>query len=307
MSRASIDYAAVRDQACFEMLLSRYGLEPHGQGTDRMIRCPFHDDRSPSCSINLEKKVFHCFACGETGTILDFVARMESCSLPEAVQRLGEQGALSGSVTAPAGRARVRSEGCYPNQPLTFNLPLDPHHPYLTERGICQASVEKFGLGYCDSGIMKRRICIPLHDEGGRLIAYAGRWPGLNPPKGQPRYKFPRGFRKRLVLFNYHRIFEAKHLVIVEGFWSVFALDALGIAAVALMGCGLSKEQETLVQRSLADHVTLLLDGDEAGRGATPDILSRLARYHFVHAPDLPDGADPDTMDTETLVKMIRN
>lgn len=307
MSRPRYDYAAIRDQANFETILANYGLEMRGLGAERMIFCPFHDDGSPSCSVNLEKKIFHCFACGEKGTILDFVAGMEKCTIAEAAQFLVERGNSSGQFAAPAGKAKGpgRSESPSPNEPLEFELPLDPHHPYLKERGVSQATVSRFGLGYYDRGTMKGRICIPIHDEAGRLVAYAGRWPGSNPPAAQPRYRFPRGLRKRLVLFNYHRVAEAGHLVVVEGFWSVFRLDALGIAAVALMGCTLSEEQEQIIQCSPVDHVTLLLDGDEAGRVAIAEILPRLARHVFVHASVLPDGAEPDTMDEDTLMAAI--
>jgi DNA primase len=307
MNRKSPDYAAIRDQVRFETILTSYGLEMRGQGAERMIRCPFHDDGSPSCSVNLEKRVFHCFACNEAGTILDFVAGMESCSIAEAASLLAERGMLSASLLEPAGAERPPSGEAGRNEPLGFDLPLDPHHPYLRERGLSPDLISRFGLGYCAGGIMKGRISIPIHDEGGRLVAYAGRWPGPTPPEKQPRYRFPRGFRKSLVLFNFHRVCQAKHLVIVEGFWSVFRLDALGIAAVALMGCKLSREQECLIRRSQADHVTLLLDGDRAGREGSREILPRLARHAHVRVPDLPEGAEPDTMDLATLVAMLQN
>jgi DNA primase len=308
MTRTPIDYASIRERACFETILSRYGLKPNGFGEERMIRCPFHDDRTPSCSVNLGKKLFHCFACGETGTILDFVARMESCSVAEAARLLDKQVVSSAITSTCSEKPREpveESRGSTPNKPLSFDLTLDPNHPYLADRGLTPATIDKFGLGYCDSGIMKGRVAIPIHDDEGRLIAYAGRWPGTSPPEGQNRYRFPRGFRKRSVLFNYHRASSAKHLVIVEGFWSVFRLDALGISAVALMGCALSEAQENLIRRSLSDRVTLLLDGDAAGRAATLQIVPRLARHVFVRAPDLPGGAQPDTMDETALIAML--
>ncbi len=305
MTTTHPDFGAIRSQARFETVLANYGLKTRGQGAERMILCPFHDDRSPSCSINLVHKVFHCFACGAKGTILDFVARMESCPIVDAARLLAGWCHLSDALPASAGTQWIRSERVPCNEPLKFVLDLDPHHPYLAERGVSQATISRFGLGYCDRGVMKGRICIPIHDDHGRLVAYAGRWPG-SPPPGEPRYRFPRGFRKRLVLFNYHRVSNATHLVIVEGVWSVFRLDALGIAAVALMGCTLSREQEAIIRRSIADRITLLLDGDVAGRKATADILPRLARDCFVRAPDLPEGAEPDTMDEAALLAVIQ-
>ena len=306
MTKMHPDFGAIRDQARFETVLANYGLETRGQGVERMIRCPFHDDRSPSCSINLDKKVFHCFACGGKGTILDFVARMEYCSIADAARLLAGWCNLSGASPASAGSLRIRPESVPGNEPLKFVLNLDPGHPYLTGRGVSEATVSRFGLGSCNRGVMQGRICIPIRDERGRLVAYAGRWPGINPPSGEPRYKFPRGFRKRFVLFNYYRVMTASHLVIVEGFWSVFRLDALGIAAVALMGCTLSREQEAIIRGSLVDRITLLLDGDDAGREATTEIALRLARHRFVHIPDLPEGAEPDTMSEDLLMAAIR-
>ena len=46
-----------------------------GEGT---CCCPFHDDRNPSCSINIEKGVFFCHACGEKGTLRKLFERFGS-------------------------------------------------------------------------------------------------------------------------------------------------------------------------------------------------------------------------------------
>ena len=305
MTDKPIDYGAIREQARFETVLAIYGLETRGHGAERMTWCPFHDDKSPSCSINLEKKVFHCFACGEKGTILDFVAKMEQCSIRESARLVAEWCNFSGESPAPRRVARALSDQPAENEPLGFELRLDPHHPYLSERGVSSDTITRFGPGFCNRGIMKGRVCIPVHDVDGRLVGYAGRWPGSASALDEPRYKFPPGFKKRLVLFNFHRVREAEHMVVVEGYWSVFRLDALDIAAVALMGRTLSREQEELIRRSRAERITLLLDGDEPGRIATTEILLRLARHQFVHAPVLPEGAEPDTMDEETLMAAI--
>ena len=73
-----LDFDAIKARAEFRAVLSHYGLTPGGGGQFK-ICCPFHDDREPSCSINLEQKVFHCFGagCGVEGNVLDFVHRME--------------------------------------------------------------------------------------------------------------------------------------------------------------------------------------------------------------------------------------
>lgn len=300
----SPDFDAVRAQASFETVLARYGLEARGSGVESMIHCPFHDDRTPSCSVNLDRKVFHCFACGAGGSILDFVARMESVPLVEAARLIAAWSDLCDLTANPPHKKRERTEKHPANPPLDFALTLDPEHPYLASRGLSRETVDRFGLGFCDRGVMKGRICIPIHDAQGRLVAYAGRWPG-SPPPDEPRYRFPRGFRKSLVLFNYHRVADATHLVIVEGVWSVFRLDVLGVAAVALMGCSLSGMQEALIKGLSLEQITLLLDGDPAGYASTEVLSRRLDHGPPVHVPSVPKDAQPDSVDEKELTQFI--
>jgi len=64
---------------------------------------------------------------------------------------------------------------------------------------------------------MQGRIAIPIHDDQGRLVAYCGRALGAD----APRYRFPGGFQKGQVLFNYHRArATSEHqVIVVEGFF----------------------------------------------------------------------------------------
>lgn len=177
-----------------------------------------------------------------------------------------------------------------PNQPLTFTFRhLDPAHPYLAEQGLTEETIAMFGLGYhAGRGIMHGRIVIPIHDEQGQLIAYAGRWPGNDPPEGEPKYKFPPNFRKSLVLFNLQRAREhaGEGLIVVEGFFSgVFTLWQQGRKnVVAAMGSVLSETQERLIVQTVGQRgrVLLIFDDDEAGRKGVADAAARLAPQVFV-------------------------
>jgi len=71
-------------------------------------------------------------------------------------------------------------------------------------------------------GLLRGRIVIPIHNASGELIAYAG--PAID---GQePKYRFPAGFRKSLVLFNLHRAIatNGKTMIAVEGFFDTIAV-----------------------------------------------------------------------------------
>ena len=52
------------------------------------------------------------------------------------------------------------------------------------------------------------RVVIPIHNEAGRLIGYAGRYPGEDVPDEEPKYLLPPNLKKSKVLFNFHRALE---------------------------------------------------------------------------------------------------
>ena len=101
---------------------------------------------------------------------------------------------------------------------------------------------------------MAGHVVIPIHNVDGKIVAYAGRWPG-DPPDETPKYKLPAGFRKSVELFNLHRAIEEpddQPLIIVEGFFDCMKLVQNGYdRTVALMGSTLSPVQEEL---SAATH-----------------------------------------------------
>ena len=152
---------------------------------------------------------------------------------------------------------------------------------------------------------MKGRVVVPIHDAKGELLAYAGRV--LDDT--QPRYRFPAGFRKSLVLFNLHRALANKDggcVVVVEGFFDCLKVHQAGVwSVVALMGCTMSTAQEKLLAAHFR-HVVLFLDGDDAGKSANSEIAARLAHHLFVRVVDTPFGAQPDEMPPEQVRALLK-
>lgn len=331
MPQQYIDFAYVKEHASFEPVLAHYSLKLVGKGTQRSVLCPFHRERSPSCKIELERKIFHCFGCGEKGNLLEFVAKLEAADLRTAAEKTaaicgidlapprqnerkqtGSRGRTKAPSKTSSRRTRrapaPRAEPVVPeapiNPPLTFTLKLDPEHPYLKARGLSAGQIEEFGLGYCSRGLMAGRICVPIHDTAGALVAYAGRWAEAEPPEDVERYLLPPKFEKSRVLFNLHRLEDVRHVVLVEGYWSVFRLHALGIPVASLMGWSIGEAQIALLRERGTEFVTALLDGDEAGARARERIVPDLASSFFVRAPILPDGEKPDTL-AEPLLREL--
>jgi DNA primase len=230
---------------------------------------------------------------------------MEKCSVRNAAVKLQEWFSID-STAVPAETKRSneekRGEGTQPeNKPLAFELKgIDLAHPYLTERGLTKQTAETFGVGlFSGRGSMSGRVVIPIHNERGELLAYAGR----SVDGSEPRYKLPAGFHKSHVLFNLHRVSGAD-VIVVEGFFDCMKVWQSGhTSVVALMGSALSERQDRLLGRF--KHVTLFLDGDDAGRNASEEIATRLVRRAHVRIVEPPDGKQPDQLDQEQLRALL--
>lgn len=87
------------------MIMENEGIKLHRSGNNLRFCCPFHDDTTPSVSLrNNGKWRFHCFGCGESGDVVDFIQKLHRCDFKAACQFLGiESGPLS-----RAQRARIR-------------------------------------------------------------------------------------------------------------------------------------------------------------------------------------------------------
>jgi DNA primase len=287
-----------------QMTLNRYGVNwLRKSGEELRGRCPIHQgEGTDTFHVSLSKNAFHCFSCKARGNVLDFVAAMERCSVRDAALKLAEWFSIQpqdGDVKVEKPKVVGESET---NRPLTFQLKgVDHEHEYLKARGITKETAETFGVGFFPGkGSMSRRVVIPIHSERGELIAYAGR--AID--GSEPKYKFPAGFHKSQVLFNLHRV-TAQEVIIVEGFFDCMKVwQALHPFVLALMGSSLSEQQENLLLKQFK-KVTLMLDGDKAGREAAEEIAERLMHKLYVRIVDLLDGAQPDQFDQEGIERAL--
>ena len=243
-----------------------------------------------------------------------FVAAMEQCSIREAALRLQQwfgvpepmAWRVAGARSAPAsiGKGELVREKERGNPPLSFVLTgVDHLHSYLWQRGIDQATAIGFGVGfYTGPGLMCGRIVIPIRNERGEIVAYAGR-----APDGQmPKYKLPAGFRKALELFNLHRAAATgcHAVVVVEGYFDCLRVHQAGFpCVVGLMGSSVSPEQKRMLAQRF-ERVVLMLDGDVAGRTASQVIRADLAKSCRVVEVNVPDGAQPDQLPL-TVIKSL--
>lgn len=322
-----VDFAEIRRRVSLEDVMYRfYALEGLTRKGNKVAGpCPVHGGDSPRAfNADLDKNVWFCFSkCKSGGNQIDFVARKERSSVRDAALQLkafflngsepAMQPAPSPSRANGNGHRHPRSgdEGHsnalaaeIGNPPIDVKLHLAADHPHLlSDRGLHPATIEHFGVGYCSRGIMRGTIAIPIHDEQGQLVAYAGRRLKPQAIRENGKYVLPKKFRKQLVLYNFHRAVPHaadEGLILVEGFFSVMSLHQMGLGnVVASMGCDLSDAQANLLAQ--ASEVVVLFDGNEAGRLGAKEVQRRLEGRARVRVVTLPHGLEPEDLSPEQL------
>jgi DNA primase len=314
-----VDFKQLKADVAIEEVLAHYSVHLRRIGaTELRGRCPLPTHTSSrsrdSFAVSIPRNVWSCrsLSCMQArggrpgGNILDLVAFMEGCSIRDAALRLQDwSGAAPGRFIVP--RTSRPDPVASENPPLSFALQyIDATHPYLTSRGVTRESIRTFGIGlYTGKGLLRGRIVIPIHNAAGELVAYAGR-----AIDGQePKYRFPAGFRKSLVLFNLHRAKAAKAstVVVVEGFFDAIAVHQAGYpAVVALMGSALSHPQADLLCTHF-DRVLLMLDGDAAGRQGTAASANLLLTRIAVAIIALEHGTQPDQLGSTEIMRLVIN
>ncbi len=158
--------------------LIKKGREYHGL-------CPFHNEKTPSFTVNEDKGFYHCFGCGEHGSVFDFVMKTNNMSFPESVEQLANEVGLEIPVETPEERQRqMRAKNLFEVvEAATAHYEKLLYMPegkdalnYLFNRGVNEESIKQFRIGFsANSSSLKRAlvregISDQLMTEAGLLI-----------------------------------------------------------------------------------------------------------------------------------------
>jgi DNA primase len=187
--------------------------------------CPFHNEKSPSFYVYEDG--FHCFGCGAHGDAISFLMQTAGASFPEAVEQLAGEAGLEVPKASPraveAERQRLDLHEVLEAAQAVFARRLrEPGGAaglaYLRGRGLTDATIERFGLGWSgdgrgaltaelgragiepdrmlEAGLLRPaedggparelywgRVTFPIRDRRGRLVSFGGRTLGDAKPK----------------------------------------------------------------------------------------------------------------------------
>jgi DNA primase len=312
-----VDFKSIKGKVSMETVLSHYDVRLRRVGADQFRgKCPLPAHSSTksndSFSVSFTRNVWSCQSASciaarsgrVGGTVFDFVAEMERCSIREAALHLQHSLAESESPRA-ASRYEEPVPSTLENRPLSFILRnVDHQHPYVRSRGLSEHTARYFGVGYYDgNGFLRGRVVIPIHNEHGELVAYSGR--AID--QTEPKYRLPAGFRKSHLLFNLHRAIRNgdRTLILVEGYFDTFKVHQAGHHNVAaLMGSNLSNRQADLIG-TYFDQVILMLDADQAGKAATTAATTALSSNLPVQIVELASATQPDQLASEEINQLL--
>jgi DNA primase len=127
-------------------------------------RCPFHEERTPSFSVNAAEKLFYCFGCGKGGDLITFVRESEGLDFTEAVEWLAGRAGIQleyeeASPRIQAGRRRreqllslLEAAATFYSRSLWESAAGEPVRAYLQERGLGEEVCRAFRLGLSPGG-----------------------------------------------------------------------------------------------------------------------------------------------------------
>lgn len=131
------------------------------RGNNHMGLCPFHNEKSPSFSVNQARQMYHCFGCGVGGNVFTFIMEYENFTFLEAMKYLADRAGVNLPTQEYSEEAKKQAD--FRSKLLEINKKAAKYfyyqlkseqgkqaYDYLMERGLTKEMIQKFGLGYAN-------------------------------------------------------------------------------------------------------------------------------------------------------------
>ncbi len=156
--------------------LIRKGREHHGL-------CPFHNEKSPSFTVNEDKGFYHCFGCGAHGDAIGFEMRSQNLTFSEAVEKLAAEAGLDIPQATPQDRQReARRASLHDAMEAACRFFEEQLHSaagreglaYLKGRGLTDDTIARFRLGWAPDGRQAMKTALMSETLPETLLVEAG-------------------------------------------------------------------------------------------------------------------------------------
>lgn len=278
-----------------------------------VANCPFHNDKTPSFYINVEKKYYHCFGCLSHGDVIQFIINYKNMSFFESINflcdKIGYNIQIKNKFFYDDSLNLYKSMYLFLNcvEFFVYNLKLYAHSIiYLYNRGLSDHVIDLFKLGFFPSyndsinffklkninfGQLKiiglvsnknnsfmfcNRIIFPIRNFKGDFVGFGGRV--VNNPSSYKYINSPETFyfKKKK---EFYGIWEfllsgySKNIIIVEGYFDVLSLVQNDIKNVVSVLGTCVSKEHIEFLFIKTKEIIFCFDGDIAGRKAVERVL----------------------------------
>lgn len=309
-------------------------------GRNLKCKCPFHMETDASLVIYTGNQTFYCFGCGAAGDVISFVRKIENIDYMSAITLLAERANLKvperdGKDKFIDDKRKIILQVNKESARYFFSqFSTDEGKKallYLKNRGLTNATIRRFGLGYSQDSwtglrdfllekgfseqnlidaavvakrnkgngtydLFRKRVMFPIINIRGEVIGFGGRLLEGDGPKylNSPDTLV---FKKSRNLFamNFAKSSKENNFILAEGYMDVIALHQAGFdSAVASLGTALTKEQVYLLS-AYNKNVILSYDSDEPGKKATRRAIDIFDKSSIsVNVVRMEGAKDPD-------------
>jgi DNA primase len=190
-------------------------------GKNYSARCPFHDEKTPSFSVNPDKQFYYCFGCGAGGNALGFVMEYDNVEFPQAVETLANSAGMevpreqtTGGQDSRSAESKSKPLYALMEKASAFYQQQLRQHPekaaavdYLKGRGLTGEIAKQFGVGFAPPGWDNLGSALADNDEIRDQLVQAGMLVASEKGKIYDRFRdrvmFPiRDRRGRVIAFG---------------------------------------------------------------------------------------------------------
>ena len=176
--------------------------------------CPFHNEKTPSFSVNEDKGFYHCFGCGEHGDIISFTMKSQNIDFKEAIKELSDMAGIKmpefkqktqQQIEAEENYIQITEKACQIYQDLLYQDSGKHALEYIKNRGFSDEMIKKYRIGYAPRGniisshfnnikidkltatglvrvgeygpydFFRDKLMFPIFNAHGQIVAFSGR------------------------------------------------------------------------------------------------------------------------------------
>ena len=293
------------------------------KGVNYQACCPFHNEKTPSFVVSPSKGLYKCFGCGKGGNAVSFVMEHENITYPEALKIVAKKYGIEVKEREESEedirRNNDRESMFMLNSWVSDYFANTLHNTdegisiglsyFRQARGFSEATIKKFGLGFCPSGgdkmtqdalragykeefllstglsikresdgavfdRFRERVMFPVHNVSGRIVAFGGRT--LRTDKKVAKYQnSPESeiYSKKNEIYGLYfakkAIQQQNYAIMVEGYTDVISMHQSGVENVVASSGTSLTTEQIRLLARFTKNITVMYDGDSAGQHAS--------------------------------------